>query len=234
MRGELGRLLPPRDATDNANRSAKELTSLARNGVAGTGRELWATVAPDTADNLYGRWNAEVKGATAADDYRNVANTYGWNVEIDPFTPTSTPKKRTAMGRFAHEGAWLAKAVAGKPVVFYMGDDSRGEYVYKYVSTAVWDTADATRGLAAGDKYLDSGKLYVAEVQCRRHRQLAGSFARRTPRSPTMRPMRSLMQADVLINCATGRGCGRCDQDGPPGVGCGRSRDRRGLHDADQ
>jgi len=91
-------------ATDNPRRTAKELTSMARYGVAGAGRELWATVTPDTSDDLYGRWNAEVRGATAADDYRNGPNTYGWNVEIDPFTPSSVPKKRTAMGRFAHEG----------------------------------------------------------------------------------------------------------------------------------
>jgi secreted PhoX family phosphatase len=151
-------------ATDNPRRSAKELTSFTRYGVAGTGRELWATVTPDTPDDRYGRWNAEVRGTSAdgSDDYRNGPNTYGWNVEIDPFSPTSTPKKRTAMGRFAHEGAWPAKAVAGKPIVYYMGCDSRNEYVYKYVSTAVWDPADATRGLAAGDKYLDNGKLYAA------------------------------------------------------------------------
>jgi secreted PhoX family phosphatase len=149
-------------ATDNPRRTAKELTSMARYGVAGAGRELWATVTPDTSDDLYGRWNAEVRGATAADDYRNGPNTYGWNVEIDPFTPSSVPKKRTAMGRFAHEGAWVAKAEAGKPIVFYMGCDSRNEYIYKYVSTALWDPADASRGLAAGDKYLDNGKLYTA------------------------------------------------------------------------
>lgn len=151
-------------ATDNSRRTPKEVTSLARYGVAGAGRELWATVTPDTADDRYGRWNAEVRGTSAdgSDDYRNGPNTYGWNVEIDPFSPNSTPKKRTAMGRFAHEGAWPAKAVAGKPIVYYMGCDSRNEYVYKYVSTAVWDPADATRGLAAGDKYLDNGKLYAA------------------------------------------------------------------------
>jgi secreted PhoX family phosphatase len=151
-------------ATDNPRRSAKELASLGRYGVAGTGRELWATVTPDTADDLFGRWNAEVRGTSTdgSDDYRNAPNTFGWNVEIDPYTPNSVPKKRTAMGRFAHEGAWAAKAEAGKPIVYYMGCDSRNEYIYKYVSNAVWDPADAARGLAAGDKYLDSGKLYVA------------------------------------------------------------------------
>jgi secreted PhoX family phosphatase len=151
-------------ATDNAKRSAKELASFARYGVSGNGRELWATVTPDTSDNLYGRWNAEVRGTSTdgSDDYRNGPNTFGWNVEIDPCTPSSVPKKRTAMGRLAHEGAWPAKAVAGKPIVYYMGCDSRNEYIYKYVSNAVWDPADATRGLAAGDKYLDNGKLYAA------------------------------------------------------------------------
>ena len=150
-------------AADNPKRSPKELASFARYGVAGNGRELWATVTPDTPDNLYGRWNAEVRGASATDDYRNGPNTYGWNVEIDPFDPKSTPKKRTAMGRMAHEGAWPAKVVAGKPLVFYMGCDSRGEYIYKYVSAAKWDPADASKGMAAGDKYLDNGKLYAAK-----------------------------------------------------------------------
>jgi uncharacterized protein len=152
-------------ATDNPKRSAKELASFARYGVQGNGRELWATVTPDTPDNLYGRWNAELLGTSTdgSDDYRNAANTYGWVVEIDPFNVTSIPKKRTALGRFAHEGAMLGPVAAGKPLVWYMGCDSRNEYIYKYVSTAVWDPADANKGLAAGDKYLDNGKLYVAK-----------------------------------------------------------------------
>jgi uncharacterized protein len=153
------------EATDNPKRSAKELASFARYGVRGNGRELWATVTPDTAENLYGRWNAELIGTTAdgSDDYRNAPNTYGWVVEIDPFNVTSAPKKRTALGRFAHEGAMLGPVVAGKPLVWYMGCDSRNEYIYKFVSSANWDPADATKGLAAGDKYMDTGKLYVAK-----------------------------------------------------------------------
>lgn len=152
-------------ATDDVNRTVKEKAAFARYGIAGNGRELWATVTPDTADDLYGRWNAMALGATAAADYRNGPNTFGWVVEIDPFIATSVPKKRTAIGRFAHEGAWPATPVAGKPLVYYAGDDSRGEYIYKYVSAANWDPADANRTdrLAVGDKYLDSGKLYVAK-----------------------------------------------------------------------
>src|SRR6218665_2954961 len=69
------------------------------------------------------------------------------------------------MGRFAHESASFGKPVAGKPLAAYMGDDSQGEYMYKFVSTANWDNADFTPAnrIATGDKYLDSGKLFVAK-----------------------------------------------------------------------
>ena len=53
--------------------------------------------------------------------------------EGDGFDPASVPVKRTHLGRFAHEGIVLARAVAGKPVVCYSGDDSRFEYIYKFV-----------------------------------------------------------------------------------------------------
>jgi uncharacterized protein len=152
-------------STDDANRTAKELASFRRYGVSTAGRELWATVtSSDPTDTQFARWNAMKLGASTdgSDDFRNVANTYGWNVEIDPFNPRSTPKKRTAMGRFAHEGAWLGPVVPGQPLVWYMGCDSRNEYIYKYVSRQVWRERDANRGMEAGDKYLDDGTLYVA------------------------------------------------------------------------
>ena len=54
--------------------------------------------------------------------------------------------------------------MAGQPLTVYMGDDSRGEYIYKFVSSAVWSAPDANAAdrLAVGDKYLDAGTLYVA------------------------------------------------------------------------
>ncbi|WP_431102194.1 PhoX family protein [Roseateles noduli] len=151
-----------RAAGDDAQRSAKDVASLNRYGLPQNRKSpyLWETAG--TAD-LFARWNSSVTGAAATADYRNTINTFGWVVEIDPFAPDSVPAKRTALGRFNHEGAWPAEAVAGKPIVIYMGDDSRNEYIYKFVSKANWDAADVGKGMAAGAKYLDEGTLYVAK-----------------------------------------------------------------------
>ena len=147
---------------DDALRTAKEKTALARYGMS-KGRKspyLWDTAG---TDDLFARWNTAITAASSSEDYRNVFNTFGWVVEIDPFRPDSTPVKRTALGRMAHEGAWPAPAVKGQPIVLYTGDDSRNEYIYKYVSNKLWDDADINGGLAAGAKYLDEGKLYAAK-----------------------------------------------------------------------
>ncbi len=151
-----------RAAGDNAQRAAKEVVGLNRYGLPENRKNpyLWDTAG--TSD-LFVRWTSSVTGATAADDYRNIANTFGWVVEIDPFNATSTPAKRTALGRFNHEGAWPAPAVVGQPIVMYMGDDARNEYIYKFVSKAVWDANDVNGGMTAGSKYLDEGTLYVAK-----------------------------------------------------------------------
>ena len=149
--------------SDNAARSARELTALRRYGVTSTtGNYGWSSAQP--TGPMFVRWDARAKGASATADYRNEPNQFGWVVEMDPFNPASTPRKRTALGRFNHEGAWKGRMIPGQKVVVYMGDDARGEYLYKFVSDAVWQASDSqvTDRLAMGDKYLDAGTLYVA------------------------------------------------------------------------
>ncbi|GHB06498.1 PhoX family protein [Modicisalibacter luteus] len=136
----------------------------------GRGRYGWETAAGAAGEtqNEFSRFNATPSGATAADDYRNEPRTFGYIVEIDPYTNTRAVK-RTALGRFRHEGCWPGKLVEGEPVVFYSGHDSRNEYIYKFVSDALWDPADANQAggnydrLAIGAKYMDQGTLYVAK-----------------------------------------------------------------------
>jgi len=149
-------------------RTAKETTALARYGVSPTasGSYGWSTVvAADAADTRFRRWDARASGASATDDFRNEPNQFGWVVEIDPYNAASTPRKRTALGRLGHEGAWPGLFVAGRKPAWYMGDDSQREYMYKFVSATPWVAVDATAAdrLATGDKYLDAGTLYVAK-----------------------------------------------------------------------
>jgi len=121
------------------------------------GRYGWETVSGDADRNQrYSRFDATPKGADATKDYRNEPNCFGWVVEIDPFTPGSLPKKRTALGRFRHEGCWLSPPQLNQPIVYYSGDDARNEYIYKFVSKGVY-TENATGDL------LDEGTLYAAK-----------------------------------------------------------------------
>ncbi|QEP44454.1 PhoX family phosphatase [Ectothiorhodospiraceae bacterium BW-2] len=86
----------------------------------------------------------------------NEPNRVGYVVEIDPLDPSSTPKKRTALGRFKHENAELVIAQDGR-VVVYMGDDERGEYLYKFVSAKQYSEMGDNRDL------LEEGDLFAAK-----------------------------------------------------------------------
>lgn len=88
----------------------------------------------------------------------NESNRFGWIVEIDPFDPLSTPKKRTALGRIKHENAAYALS-ADKRIVIYMGDDQRDDYIYKFISEGSYQEGGDNSAL------LDAGKLYVAKFQ---------------------------------------------------------------------
>lgn len=156
-----------RNATDDTLRSANEIVALNRYGLkqGAKSRYQWETATGSLEQqDMYDRWNASViVGKSASEDYRNIPNTFGWIVEIDPFDSRQDPVKRTSLGRFAHEDCRTSRAIEGQNLAFYMGDDSRGEYIYKFVSDAKWDAKDVNGGYAAGDKYMNSGKLYVAK-----------------------------------------------------------------------
>lgn len=92
----------------------------------------------------------------SADAEPNEPNRFGWVTEINPYDPRSIPIKRTALGRFKHEGAWVQEARDGR-VVVYSGDDEQDEYIYRYVSEDKW-----RRMFARGRHPLNHGTLYVA------------------------------------------------------------------------
>ncbi len=128
----------------------------------------WLTCEENVNYNFSGTLAADSPEARNHTRFNLPANAYAWGRfhdrfdvskepnepnEIDPFDPASTPKKRTAMGRFKHEGAAGIVAKGGAYVV-YQGDDERFDYVYKFVTAGRADSGD--RDL------LDSGTLHVA------------------------------------------------------------------------
>jgi secreted PhoX family phosphatase len=97
------------------------------------------------------------------------------------------PVKRTALGRFKHEGAWVQEARDGR-VVVYSGDDEQFEYIYRYVSRLPWK-----KSFLRGIHPLDDGTLYVAKFNPNN----TGEWLPLTPDNPALS---HLTLAQILIN----------------------------------
>jgi uncharacterized protein len=149
----------------------------------------------ESGEDQYVRFDTAIKASDATGDYRNEPNGQGWIVEIDPFDPASTPKKRTALGRFAHEGCVFAPPQQGQPIAFYMGDDAQNEYVYKFVTKARYQ-----KGM--GGDMLDEGTLYAARF----NEDGTGDWLALDIDDPNFRTAAGMAgvefkdQADVLVN----------------------------------
>lgn len=117
------------------------------------------------------RWGAPKSGFYAWDKHDarfdlqknpNELHRFGWVVELDPMDPNSTPVKRTALGRAAHEGAWVGVTKDGRAVV-YSGEDARFEYIYKFVSRdKIKPAGNGLTQAQANKDLLDHGVLHVA------------------------------------------------------------------------
>ena len=107
-------------------------------------------------ENSYHGWEHTIGRFDLGQEPREVLR-FGWMVEIDPRDPAAPVRKRTALGRFSHEGAGCTLARDGR-VVVYMGDDDKFEYVYKFVSREPVKSG----GAVANAETLDHGRLYVA------------------------------------------------------------------------
>lgn len=153
----------------------------------------------------------------------NEPHRFGWVVEIDPSDPESTPVKHTGLGRFKHENAEVVIANDDR-VVVYLGDDERGEFIYRFVSNGTYTPGDPTEGL------LDDGTLYVAKF----NDDMTGEWLPLTPETTGMDA------AEILIFARTaGSAVGATTMDRPEwisanpnaveGYCCLTNNSRRGL-----
>ena len=93
----------------------------------------------------------------------NEVHRFGYVVELDPYDPTSKPRKHSLLGRVKHEGATVRLTEDGRPVV-YTGDDERFDYFYKFVGTKRMMKGTSRAVREHNMSLLDEGTLYVAKL----------------------------------------------------------------------
>ena len=141
-----------------------------------------------SANSRYGWEQFDPRFDLTDPDYVNEEHRFGWIVEIDPMDPKQTPVKRTALGRFKHEGIAITVGHGGR-IVGYMGDDQTFDYIYKFVSDDNWEAMRKR-----GQSPLDHGKLYAAKF----NDDGSGEWLELTIKHPKL-AKRFNSQAEVLI-----------------------------------
>ncbi len=166
-------------------RDERYLASYDRYGISGVSRRRW--------DEVDRRFDLSLE---PHEPFR-----FGWVVELDPFDPTSTPRKHTMLGRFKHEGANVTIASTGQ-VVAYMGDDERFDYIYRFVSSGTFDDSGTPRARRRNMRLLTSGTLSVARFSGdgREDGVFDGSGAWIPLTSDTVSFVPGMSVADVLID----------------------------------
>ncbi len=119
----------------------------------------------------YHKWDARFDVSKNPNEPHRV----GYIVEIDPSDASSTPVKHTALGRFKHENAAYALSPDGRLIV-YMGDDERGEFMYKWLSRDLYVPGGDTSTL------LSEGQLFTAKF----NDDMSGEWIALTPEATGM------------------------------------------------
>ena len=189
---------PPAARTHQLLRNGMRRIARASRTAAGPARKPRATPLPTSSAGT-SACSAPPPPTTTATN----TNAFGYIVEIDPYAPLARPKKRTAMGRRANEGAWSSLPKAGRPIAFYVGCDSQNEYVYRYVSDAAWSPSGCLRRPRRRRQVPRPRHHLRGRLRGRRHRPLGASL------TLANRKIAAGVPVSMLNPRATSRGPGR-------------------------
>jgi secreted PhoX family phosphatase len=179
-----------------------------------------------SAPSVYGFEAVDPRFDATKPDYAGEPNRFGWIVEIDPYDPTSTPRKLTALGRMKHEGANV-RVDEHNNVAVYMGDDERFDYLYKFVAKRKYDP----RGGRRNKDLLTEGDLYVAKFDGEQEPDNAnlgtGTWLPLTQNGESVIP--GMSTEEVLVFTRLAADTVGATPDGPAGGRRGKPAHRHGL-----